>query len=279
MDIKKILSYFSKTKEGPQPKIALVLGGGSARGFAHIGVIRVLEKENIPVDMIIGTSVGSLIGAIYAYDVNSFELEWSAFSLERDDIFDYGLVTAFTGMGAAKGEKLEAFVRSKIPIENIEDLKIPFAAVATDLKQGKRVVLDRGPVARAVRASCAIPGVFQPVEQDGRLLVDGGVVDNIPVSVARERGADIIIAVDIGVSIENNDISNLFEVVLQSIQIMAAENVKVKAKEADVLISPALGKVGMMDFSKKKLCMQAGIEATQKALPAIKDKIDAWRRS
>ena len=142
---------------------------------------------------------GSLIGAIYAYDVNSFELEWSAFTLERDDVFDYDLRTVLSGMGAAKGEKLEEFVRAKVPTINIEDLKIPFAAVATDLNRGARVILDRGPVARAVRASCAIPGVFLPVEHQGSLLVDGGVLDNLPVSVARERGADIVIAVDISV--------------------------------------------------------------------------------
>ena len=259
------------------PKIALVLGGGSARGFAHIGVIRVLEQEKIPIDMIVGTSVGSLIGAIYAYDVNSFELEWSAFTLERDDIFDYGLMTAFKGLGAAKGEKLDAFIRSKVPVENIGDLKIPFAAVATDLNRGTRVVIDKGPVSAAVRASCAIPGVFQPVEHEGRLLVDGGVLDNIPVSVARERGADMVIAVDIGVNIENNDISNLLEVVLQSINIMASANARSKAREADVLISPSLGKVGMMDFGKKKECMQAGIEATQNGMPAIRERIAAWR--
>lgn len=278
MNFDKIISFFSRVKQGPMPKIALVLGGGSARGFAHIGVIRVLERENIPIDMIVGTSVGSLIGAIYAYDVNSFELEWSAFTLEREDIFDYDLMAVFKGMGAAKGVKLESFVRDKVPVENIEDLKIPFAAVATDLNRGVRVVLDKGPVTAAVRASCAIPGVFQPVEHEGRLLVDGGVVDNIPVSVARERGADLVIAVDIGVNIENNDISNLLEVVLQSIHIMASVNSRNKAREADVLISPALGKVGMMDFGQKKFCMQAGIEATQKALPAIRGRIDAWRR-
>lgn len=277
MNLKKIFSIFSTVKEGPAPKVALVLGGGSARGFAHVGVIRVLEREKIPIDMIVGTSVGSLIGAIYAADVDSFDLEWTAFSLERDDIFDYGLVSAFTGMGAAKGEKLEAFVRTKVAIKDIEDLKIPFAAVATDLKRGTRVVLDKGPVARAVRASCAIPGVFQPVEHETALLVDGGVVDNVPVTVARERGADIVIAVDIGKDIENEHISNLFEVVLQSIQIMARENVRAKTKAADVVIAPAVDMVGMMDFGQKKICMQAGIEAAEKALPSIHERIAAWK--
>lgn len=262
--------------EPARPKVALVLGGGAARGFAHVGVIRALEQEKIPVDMVVGTSVGSIIGAIYAYERNSFELEWTAFSLEKDSIFDYGLITAFTGMGAAKGDKLEEFIKSKIPVANIENLKLPFAAVATDLNRGTRVVLDKGPVARAVRASSAIPGVFNPVEHQGKLLVDGGVVDNIPVSVAREKGADIVIAVDISENVVNFNISNVLDVMLQSVTIMAAENAKYKKKEADVLISPAVGNVGMLDFTQKKRCMQAGIDAAQRVMPEIKKKIEDW---
>ena len=275
-----------QTTEGPavppieqaRPKVALVLGGGAARGFAHIGVIRALEQEKVPIDLIVGTSVGSLIGAIYASDANSMELEWTAFALEKGDLLDYGLITAFTGMGAAKGDKLEEFVKGKVPVANIENLKIPFAAVATDLNRGTRVVLDKGPVARAVRASSAIPGVFNPVEHQGRLLVDGGVVDNIPVSVAREKGADIVIAVDISEQVVNFNITNLLDVMLQSITIMGAENAKAKRKEADVLISPKIGDVGMMDFTQKKRCMMAGIEAAQKVMPEIKAKIEEWSR-
>ena len=260
----------------PKPKIALVLGGGAARGFAHVGVIRVLEQEKIPIDMIVGTSVGSLIGAIYASDINSFELEWTAFSLQKDDLLDYGVLTAFTGMGVAKGDKLEEFVKNKVSAQNIEGLKLPFAAIATDLNRGTRVVLDHGSVATAVRASSAIPGVFNPVDYQGRLLVDGGVVDNLPISTARERGADIVIAVDISENVTNFNVTNIIDVMVQSVSIMAAENVKYKRKEADVLISPAVGNVGMLDFSQKKQCMLAGIEAAQKAIPMIREKIEEW---
>ena len=262
-----------------KPKVALVLGGGAARGFAHIGVIRALEQEKIPVDLVVGTSVGSLIGALYAHDRNSFELEWTAFALEKDDIFDYGLLNAFTGMGAAKGEKLEAFIKTKVPIANIEDLKIPFAAVATDLNRGTRVILDSGSVGRAVRASSAIPGVFQPVEHQSKTLVDGGLIDNVPVSVAREKGADIVIAVDIGKQVSNFNIVDIIDVMLQSITIMSAENAKFKKQEADVLIEPKIGDVGMLDFTQKKRCMQAGIEATQKVMPEIKMAIETWQKN
>ncbi len=262
----------------PKPKVALVLGGGAARGFAHIGVIRALEQEKIPVDMVIGTSVGSLIGAIYASDRNSFELEWTAFKLEKDDLFDYGLLNAFTGMGVAKGQKLEEFIRTKIATANIENFKVAYAAVATDLNRGTRVVLDHGSVAKAVHASSAIPGVFEPVEFQGRLLVDGGVMDNIPIAVAREKGADIVIAVDISENVQNFNISNVIDVTIQAVNIMFDQNVKNKKKDADVLIAPAVGDVAMLDFTQKKRCMQAGIDATEKAIPEIRKKIEDWGR-
>ena len=261
----------------PKPKIALVLGGGAARGFAHVGVIRALEQEKIPIDMVVGTSVGGLIGAIYAADVNSFDLEWTAFQLEKDDIFDFGVMNAVVGMGLAKGDKLEAWVKGHIKTANIENMKIPFAAVATDLNWGHKVVLDKGSVARAIRASAAIPGVFQPVTHQGKILVDGGVVDNIPISVAKAKGADIVIAVDISANIGNTNITNLLDVTLQATSIMFALNVEHSKKDADVLITPAgIGDVGMLDFTQKKRCMQAGILATQQAMPNIRKAIDAW---
>jgi NTE family protein len=260
----------------PKPKIALVLGGGAARGFAHVGVIRALEQEKIPLSMVVGTSVGSLIGAIYAADLNSFDLEWTAFQLEKDDLFDFGVMNAVSGMGLAKGDKLEDWVRQHIKTANIENMKLPFAAVATDLNWGQKVVLDKGSVARAVRASSAIPGVFQPVQHQGKFLVDGGVVDNIPISVAKARGADLVIAVDISSNVGNPNITNLLGVTLQATNIMFALNVEHSKKDADVLIAPAIGDVAMLDFTQKKRCMQAGIEATQKAMPSIRKAIDAW---
>jgi len=262
----------------PEPKVALVLGGGAARGFAHIGVIRVLEQERIPVDMVVGTSVGSLIGALYAGDRDSFDLEWTAFQLTQDDIFDFRLMNTIVGMGYAKGDKLEAWVNQKLKQRNIEQLKIPFAAVATDLNWGYKVVLDRGSVAKAVHASSAIPGVFEPVNHVGKMLVDGGVVDNIPIDVAREKGADLVIAVDISEDLGNTNIKNVLDVLLQSTNIMFALNVEHARGGADVLVTPRVGSVSMLDFSRKKECMQAGIEATRAALPKIRAAIDAWKQ-
>ena len=261
----------------PTPKVALVLGGGAARGFAHVGVIRTLEQEKIPIDLIVGTSVGSLIGAIYADDAISFDLEWTAFQLQKDDLFDFGVLNAVTGMGFAKGDKLEAWMKAHVKTANIEQLRIPFAAVATDLNWGYEVVLDKGSVARAIRASAAIPGVFPPVQHQGKILVDGGVVNNIPISVAKARGADLVIAVDISANVGNTNINNLLDVTLQATNIMFALNVEHAKKAADILITPAgIGDIAMLDFTQKKRCMQAGIEATQRALPQIRQAMAAW---
>jgi NTE family protein len=261
----------------PQPRVALVLGGGAARGFAHVGVLRVLEQEKIPVDLIVGTSVGSLIGALYAEERNSFELEWTAFQLEKDDLFDYGVLNVVTGMSFAAGDRLERWLGEKIKVRNIEQLKVPFAAVATDLNWGTKVVLDRGSVARAVRASSAIPGVFPPVQHMGKLLVDGGVADNIPIAVAREKGADLVIAVDISENLGNTNIKNVVDVVLQATNIMFALNVEHSKRGADVLVTPRVGDVTMLDFGQKKRCMLAGIEAAREAVPQIRKAIAEWQ--
>jgi NTE family protein len=257
--------------------VALVLSGGAARGFAHVGVIRVLEQERIPVDLVVGTSVGSLIGALYASARNGFELEWEAFQLKQEDIFDFGVWNAVAGMGLAKGEKLEAFVKGKVKQQNIEELPLRFAAVATDLNWGTRVVLDKGSVARAVRASSAIPGVFEPVAHEGKLLVDGGVVDNIPIEVARAKGADVVVAVDISEDVGNVNIKNLVDVLLQSTNIMFAVNVAHRRAGADVMVQPKVGGIAMLDFTRRKEAMDAGIAAAREALPRIRAAIDAWK--
>jgi NTE family protein len=259
-----------KEHKGP-PRIALVLGGGAARGFAHVGVIRVLEQEKIPINLIVGTSVGSLIGALYASDPNSFNLEWLAFSLEKDDILDYSVI--YSRMGPVQGERLEKFVQTKVKVRNIEQMKIPFYAIATDLKAGNTWVFEKGSVAKAVRASCSIPGIFQPLQMGGRMYVDGGVTDNLPVDVARAKGADIIIAVNISRNINNPQINSLIDVILQSINIMGRELVAYKCRGYDVLIEPNVGDVGLTDFSQKKRLMDAGMQAAKQALPRIRQLI------
>jgi NTE family protein len=252
-------------------KIALVLGGGGARGFAHVGVIRVLEQERIPVDLIVGASAGSLIGALYAGVGDSFELESMAWQAEKDDIFDWSLFSSTRG--PVTGKALEEFVGRHVKASSIEQLAIPFVAVATDLNAGTEVVLDRGPVGPAIHASSAIPGVFRPVSLGGRTLVDGGVVDPIPVSVARARGADVVIAVDIGMELAAEEPGNAASISLRSIALLSRELARVKAKDADVVIKPKVGETSSFDFSRKKELMAAGVAAAREAIPAIREAI------
>jgi len=252
----------------PDPKVALVLGGGSAKGFAHVGVLRVLEKEKIPIHMIIGTSVGSLIGGIYASNPDSFQLEWAAFKINKSDILDFSVVAS--KMGPAQGTKLEAFVQQNAKVKLVEATKIPFYPVATDLNTGETVTLEKGSLARAIHASSAIPGIFVPVSFGNRTLVDGGVTSNIACDVARTKGADIVIAVNLQKDVKEGDISSVIDVIAQSISIMMHENSKAKLSYADVVIEPDIKGISMFDFSQKKFIMEQGMRATERAMPKIK---------
>jgi NTE family protein len=259
------------------PRVALVLGGGGARGFAHVGVIRVLEDAGVPIELVVGTSVGSLVGALYAGQTNSYELERLARGLERGDFFDFSLAPALFGRGLASGDRLERFVRERVGVERIEQLRIPYAAIATDLTTGEAVVLRSGDVARAVRASSAIPGVFEPVELDGRVLVDGGVARNLPVRIARDLGADVVIAVDVS-AIEGDDPpANFVEVFLRAVNLVAHAEVEQARREADVLLTPAVGGVGYIEFDRKDEAIAAGIEAARALLPRIREAVEGWR--
>ncbi|MBI4698964.1 MAG: patatin-like phospholipase family protein [Nitrospirae bacterium] len=181
-------------------KIALVLGAGASRGFAHIGVLKVLESNNIPIHMIIGTSAGSFVGSLYAYGYNAFELQKMSFSMEKGDIIDWTI----PDNGFIKGEKLEEFVNRNLNNSLIEQLKIPFYAIATDVQNGREIIFESGSAATAVRASCSIPGIFRPVRIGGRMYVDGGVVSP----------ADIVIRPDVG-NIASGDFSKKNEAVLE----------------------------------------------------------------
>jgi NTE family protein len=250
-----------------------VLGGGAARGFAHVGVIRVLEQEKIPVHLIVGTSVGSLIGAIYADRLDSLELESTAFTLQREDLIDYSLLKLKQGL--IVGDRLERFVTKNVRASQIEGLKIPFAAVATDIQTGERVILDKGALARAVRASCALPGIFQPVGIGKRLLVDGGVVESLPVPTAKELGADVTIAVDVGAQAKDIASADAVTIFLQALNISGTEMRRRQAAEADVLIRPDVGRVGAFDFRQKEYCVKAGAAAAREALPRIREALSA----
>jgi NTE family protein len=256
-----------------RPKVALVLGGGAARGFAHVGVIRVLEKSKIQIDLIVGTNTGSLIGAIYADKKSAAELERIALSLEERDVFDYNFINPTQGF--ARGERLEDFLSKRLAAKEIDQLKLPFAAVATDIQNGEVAVLQSGSIARAVRASSAIPGIFTPVNYQGKMLVDGGVLNNVPVDIARKLGADVVIAVDLGAGPKTAQVSNLFENVAQGFYLAARPNAEAKLKQADVAIRPKVSETGLLDFSRKKELVTLGAEAAEQALPEIRKKLGA----
>ena len=235
--------------------------------------------RGIPVEIIVGSSVGSLVGALYAGPWNAQELEGIARRLGRDDFFDFGVHPALFGTGLASGRRIEKFVRENLSEDRIERLRIPFAAVATDLDSGNPVVLRAGDVARAVRASCAIPGVFEPVRIEGQLLVDGGLVQNLPVKVARDMGADVVIAVDVTAIGAAKAPRNFVEVILRAVNIVVHAEVEDARRDADVFLAPAVGEVGFIDFDRKLDAIAAGIASATAALPKIRQVLAEWERA
>ncbi|MCX5811605.1 MAG: patatin-like phospholipase family protein [Proteobacteria bacterium] len=254
-----------------EPKIDLVLGGGSAKGFAHVGVIRVLEQEKIPIHMIIGTSVGSLIGGIYASNPDSFQLEWIAFKIDKNDILDFSII--YSKLGPVQGAKLETFVEQTVKVKKVEDTKIPFYPIATDLNTGETIILEKGSLAKAIRASSSIPGIFAPVTFGNRMLVDGGVTNNVACDIAKNKGADIVIAVNLLKDIKDYDIGSVIDIIAQSVNIMMHENNKTKLQYADILIEPETKGVSIFDFTQKKRLMEEGMRATKAVIPKIKGLI------
>ncbi|MBP7148871.1 MAG: patatin-like phospholipase family protein [Acidobacteria bacterium] len=260
------------------PKIGVALGAGGARGFAQVGVLRVLEQEHIPIHCVAGASVGSLIGALYADKASVLDLEFEAIEITREHIFDRSLLSVFSG-GFVKGERLEEYLTRRLLHPQIEDMPIRFAAVATDLRSGGTVAFEKGPAAVAVHASCAIPGVFVPVTIGDRVYVDGGVTDPVPADVARRMGADVVIAVPIPAGVPPEPPTTPLAVAYHSVNVMAAEIARLRASEADVVITPDVGNVAYDDFDQKKRLIRSGEAAARAALPQIRAAIAAARTS
>jgi NTE family protein len=256
-------------------KIALVLGGGAARGFAHIGVIKALESQGIVPDIVVGTSAGSVVGALYAAGNNGFALQKMAFDMDEAAISDWSIPFFSTSSGVLKGDALQNYVNKSIGNIPIEKMKIPFAAVATDLNSGEPVLFRRGNTGIAVRASSAVPGIFQPVKIGNRLYVDGGLVAPVPVHFAREMGADFVIAVNISVQPEVQMASSSFDVLLQTFAIMGQSLNRFELKGADVVIQPALGSMKGNDFAGRNRAVLAGEQAAMAEMPEIKRKLKA----
>lgn len=252
-----------------KPKVALVLGGGGARGLAHAGVLQVFSEERLPVDIIIGTSVGALIGSLYAADVPADTIVDMAQNMNWNKLVSFKL----SPVGLYSTKKMEEYVIKYIGNKRFDELKIPFACVAVDIRNGEKIILKEGQVAPAVRASATMPGLFQPVEYRHRLLMDGGVVDNVPADVAKLMGADIIIVIDVtaqvGIAKTNNALLILSQVIYIRGNFLSEEQLKL----ADLVISPDIKDITVSELNRGAECVDAGIVAARAKVRQIKKVI------
>ena len=252
-------------------KVGLALGAGSARGLAHIGVLQVFLEQKIPFDFIVGSSMGALVGAAYAAGADVYMLGRMAAAFDFSLLWDVRLAR----LGFIKGDRIETFVKLITKNKRFEDLDVPLAVVATDIEKGERVIIREGKVSDAVRASISIPGVFVPVKQEGRLLVDGAVTERLPVRAARELGAQKVIAVDVTFA-EGKPVmvSNTLDVIMQSIEILERQIFEeLTRSEADVLLQPKVAHISSRDFAKAEECIRLGRECAEEKANFIKEVI------
>ena len=258
----------------PKAVVALALGGGASKGFAHIGIIKVLKENNIPVKVVTGTSAGSIVGSLYASGMSPDRLELEAEILGKTDLVDLTLSSS----GFIKGEKLQNYINYKVGNRPIQQFPIKFAAVATDFESGKAVAFNRGNVGQAVRASASIPNVFQPTVIGGRRYVDGGLSQPVPVSAAKKQGANFIIAVDISARPVKNVNKSFFSYLDQTFNVMSIPLLQHELGQANVVIKPQVLDMGSIGgFDQKQRAIQLGEEAARAALPEIKRKLAAYQ--
>lgn len=262
---------------GRRPRLAVVLGGGSARGFAHIGVVKAFEARGIQPDMIVGCSAGSLVGAFWAAGVSGDRMEELALRVRDTEVID--LVQGTAPRGMVTGQALQNFVSQSLKGQAIESFPTRFAAVATRYPQGDLAVLRTGDPGFAVRASCSIPGVFVPAEQWGQEYLDGGLISPVPVRTARQLGADLVVAVDVGGADQGGEQhAGLFELLQRSFEIMSHSLRSNETAAADIVIRPDVGRIRSTDFSSRKVFIAAGFLAGHRLGPVIRERLGAARR-
>jgi len=249
--------------------IGIALGGGAAKGFAHIGVIKMLEANGLTPAVVAGTSAGSVVGALYASGMDAFALQEKAVGLDETSIRDL----QFSSGGLVKGQKLEDYVNEQVQRRPLEKLAKPFVAVATRLEDGERTVFARGNTGQAVRASSSVPGVFQPVRIGKYQFVDGGVVSPVPVDAARQLGADVVIAVDISSRARGQAPSDMLGTLGQSITIMGQKLGQAELARADVVIRPKVLDIGAADFTQRASAILEGEKAALAVMPQIRARI------
>ncbi len=253
------------------PRIGLALGGGAARGFAHIGVIQVLEEAGIHPDLVVGTSAGSLVAALYASGKSGLEMATLAQAMDEGAITDWSYPTR----GLIRGEALARYVREHTGSRQIEQMKLPLGIVATDLDSGAPILFQRGDTGAAVRASSAVPAVFQPVRIGNREYVDGGLVAPVPVRFARQMGAELVIAIDISSPPDGNATGDVMKMLLQTFAIMGRSINQFELRDADVVLRPLLAGVASADFAARLKAIQAGREVATRQLAELRGRIAA----
>ncbi|MFH1594198.1 MAG: patatin-like phospholipase family protein [Candidatus Omnitrophota bacterium] len=258
-------------------KVGLALGGGAARGIANIGVLKVLEKERVPIDLIVGSSIGSLIGAAYSLGVPTHTMEKYATKFTWQSLADFSI----SRTAILRGKRLENIIDSFLGSRGFKDLRIPLAITTTDIESGEEVLHTKGNLKKLIKASCSWPGIFPPVTVEGRMLGDGGIRNSIPVKMAKKLGADIIIAIDIGFCVKKGKLTNLFQMFIQSIQILGEELDKYQSKQADIVIKPKLHDMDQFAFHRAREAIHDGERAARAALSKIREKIglnfDIWK--
>lgn len=253
-----------------RPTIGLALGSGAAKGFAHIGTLKALEENNIQVDVVAGCSAGALIGGLYCCGLSPVEIESLACKVETKDWVDLTIPT----IGVIRGRKVEKMMNEFTKEKNIEDLNKKFIAIATNLSNSEKYIFENGPVSRAIRASISIPGIFAPVIVDDMILVDGAVVDRVPISEVKKLGVDIVIGVDLGFTILGSDKVNILDIIIQSVELLTEQAMKSKRLDVDILIKPDLKSISPSRFDLVKQAIDIGYVATMEKMDEIKQKIE-----
>lgn len=264
---------FLKGEDMSTPKIGLALGSGGAKGFAHVGVIKVLKEAGIPIDMIAGSSMGALVAVFYAAGSDVDRLYQIAKLFKRKYYLDFTVPK----MGFISGKRVKDMIRALTYNRRLEELDIPTAVVATDILTGEKVVMTEGPIAEAVRGSISIPGIFVPEKMGDRLLVDGGVIDRIPVSVVKSLGADLVIAVDVSSNKVQGDVTTIYDVIMQSIEIMQHELVHHRQIASDLMMHPAVDRFNSRAFTDLEEIIAVGEEEARKHIDAIRALIENWK--
>ncbi|MEB6565135.1 patatin-like phospholipase family protein [Acinetobacter towneri] len=258
-----------------EPVIALALGGGGAKGFAHIGVIKVLESHGIKPKIVTGTSAGSFVGSLYASGKSPYQLQHIALTFKESDIRDLTL----SRQGFVAGQKLQDYVNQHVANKPIEKFPIRFAAVATRLDNGRKADFIKGNAGQAVRASCSIPNVFVPATIGGTQYVDGGLVSPIPVETAKAMGADLVIAVDISARPTGNQPVNMWGLLDQTLNIMGQQSINQELAQANIVIQPKVGHIGTLDLKASNQTILEGEKAAQLKIRAIQQAIQNFKKS